>query len=174
MREVAEERAEELRSPLKSTFGSRNDTSDLSQYADDPGMDDAAMSSRAGKGQREDASAMAQNGSGAMDGDDDRHGDHDDHDDDDEDMDDDMMDKLSRSPSIEDGGCLPRQAWPARSDSLRAFLYPHLSLPPTQDFPTVSSAVWPESGQHVSHASAWSTSQDIVVSGSLNVHHPRG
>lgn len=168
MREVAEERAEELRSPLKSTFGSRNDTTDLSQYADDPGMDDAAVSTSAAKGQREDALATAQNG-----GD---HDDHDEDDEDDEDMDDDMMDKISSSPSIEDGGCLPRQAWPARSDSLSAFLYPRLSLPPTQDFATTSSDVGPESSQHVlqAHASAWPASQDIVMSGSLKVHHPRG
>ncbi|KAI1180257.1 hypothetical protein F4777DRAFT_306626 [Nemania sp. FL0916] len=38
---------------------------------------------------------------------------------DDDDLDDDMMDKISSSPSIEDGGCTPPPTWPARISSLR-------------------------------------------------------
>jgi hypothetical protein len=62
---------------------------------------------------QEDALAAAQNGGvsssdeGELDGDDD--------------LDDDMMDKISSSPSIEDGGCYPvtaPMAWPRRVSSL--------------------------------------------------------
>ncbi|KXJ97682.1 hypothetical protein Micbo1qcDRAFT_200340 [Microdochium bolleyi] len=98
LREVAEERAdEEMRSP-RASYAPHSDTGDLSQYAEDPGMDDLATS---GKQQREDALAVAQNGGVVRDVDDGGDGsDHDD--DDDDDMDDDMMDKISSSPSIED------------------------------------------------------------------------
>lgn len=68
------------------------------------------------KAQQRDALAIAQNGgSGASDdGDMDTDGDGD--------LDDDMMDKISSSPSIEDGGCPPElpPCWPARVDSLRS------------------------------------------------------
>lgn len=62
----------------------------------------------------EDALAIAQNGgvtgSASEDGDMDADAD---------DLDDDMMDKISSSPSIEDGGCpLPPPVWPKRVDSL--------------------------------------------------------
>ncbi len=43
---------------------------------------------------------------------------HDDGESDDDDDDDDLVDKISSSPSIDDGGCKQRQAWPARSSSL--------------------------------------------------------
>ncbi|KAH7041269.1 uncharacterized protein B0I36DRAFT_371543 [Microdochium trichocladiopsis] len=107
LREVAEERAgEEMRSP-RGSYAPHNDIGDLSQYAEDPEMDGPTVTN--GKAQREDALAVAQNGGIVMDADD-GHGDHGD-DDDDDDMDDDMMDKISSSPSIEDGGC-PRQQYP--------------------------------------------------------------
>ncbi|KAJ1337495.1 SH3 domain-containing protein [Microdochium nivale] len=95
LREVAEERAgEEMLSP-RASWAPQKDTGDLSQYAEDPGMDDMATNS---KNQREDALAAAQNGGSIRDADDrDADSDHGD-----DDMDDDMMDKISSSPSIED------------------------------------------------------------------------
>ncbi|KAK1597202.1 uncharacterized protein LY79DRAFT_508227 [Colletotrichum navitas] len=73
-------------------------------------MDDASK-----KQQHQDALAVAQNG-GVTNSDD---GNMDDSDDDLDD--DDMMDKISSSPSIEDGGytsIIPPQQWPRRVDSL--------------------------------------------------------
>ncbi|KAI1310960.1 hypothetical protein F5Y03DRAFT_11456 [Xylaria venustula] len=66
--------------------------------------------------QQQDALAIAQNGGAVGQTDDD--GDIDVNTDD-EDLDDDMMDKISSSPSIEDGGCTLPPVWPARIDSLR-------------------------------------------------------
>lgn len=79
------------------------------------------------KAQQRDALAISLNGgSGASD-------DGDDMDTDGEgDMDDDMMDKISSSPSIEDGGCPPElpPCWPTRVDSLRSrFSHPPDLLP---------------------------------------------
>ena len=73
--------------------------------------------------QEQDALAIAQNGGGNSSSDDEE---MDGDEDDDDDMDDDMMDKISSSPSIEDGGCYlgvrgrPTE-WPRRIDSLPLF-----------------------------------------------------
>lgn len=100
---------------------------DLHQYADNlvaavhnsvnghPGASDGATTNMQA-GQPRDALAIAQNGgdSGADVSDGDLSGDGDDS------MDDDMMDKISSSPSIEDGG-FPSSSepfWPRRTDSL--------------------------------------------------------
>ncbi|CAJ2507075.1 Uu.00g082610.m01.CDS01 [Anthostomella pinea] len=99
IREVEEERAEEEgRSPRVSWANGDND-GDLQQYAEDlasgvaNSMDGSSM-------QQQDALAVAQNGgaTGTADEDGDMDGDADDG------LDDDMMDKISSSPSIEDGG----------------------------------------------------------------------
>lgn len=88
--------------------------------------------------QHQDALAIAQNG-GAV-----GHAGDDDGDvdvaTDDDDLDDDMMDRISSSPSIEDGGCTLLPIWPARIDSLRNSLLNHdLSPSPVVAEPRSSS-----------------------------------
>lgn len=114
MREVAEERAEEeSRSPRVSWAS--GDPGDLSHYAQDLAAG-IANSLNGSNMQQEDALAVAQNGgvSGSVSDDDDGM----DADDGDTDLDDDMMDKISSSPSIEDGGYNLPPVWPRRVDSL--------------------------------------------------------
>lgn len=123
IREVAEERAgEEARSPRVSwANGDGDDGRDLQSYADE--LASGIVNSLNGnKMQQQDALAVAQNGGVAGQADD---GDDVDVNTDDEDLDDDMMDKISSSPSIEDGGCTPSPIWPARVDSLRNSLSSH-------------------------------------------------
>lgn len=118
LREVAQESAEDqARSPrLSWTNADDDDISDEDDLAGEVSrkltgstMDDAS------KKQQQDALAVAQNGGVSDDGN---------MDDTDESMDDDdMMDKISSSPSIEDGGytsIMPPQSWPRRVDSLPA------------------------------------------------------
>lgn len=107
LREVAAETKEERR-----LSWANGDIGDLQQYADEL----SRVNTHGDHGdnmQGRDALAVAQNGgSGAADdGDMDTDTDLDD---------DDMMDKISSSPSIEDGGCSPElpPLWPARVDSL--------------------------------------------------------
>lgn len=135
IREVAAETAEEnLRSPGVLLTG--GEVGDLHQYADlliagvnnsltgHPGASNGAANNMQA-GQPRDALAIAQNGgaSGADVEDGDLSGDGDDS------MDDDMMDKISSSPSIEDGGSpSPEPSWPRRRDSLHP---PPFSFPPT-------------------------------------------
>ncbi|KAK2730170.1 SH3 domain-containing protein [Colletotrichum kahawae] len=120
LQEIAQESAEiQARSPrLSFTDGDDDDdVSDSDDIADEVSkrlnggaMDDASK-------KQQDALAIAQNGGTSANSDD---GDMDDTD---ESLDDDMMDKISSSPSIEDGGCnsitIPR-SWPRRVDSLQA------------------------------------------------------
>ncbi|KAI2626668.1 hypothetical protein GGR54DRAFT_653476 [Hypoxylon sp. NC1633] len=115
LREVQEDRAgEEARSPRVSWTDGDND-SDLQQYAEQL-ANGIAHSLNGNKMPSEDALAIAQNGGVAATASDDGDMDADA----DDGMDDDMMDKISSSPSIEDGGCtLPPPAWPRRVDSLR-------------------------------------------------------
>ncbi|KAI1769212.1 hypothetical protein GGR53DRAFT_517404 [Hypoxylon sp. FL1150] len=121
LREVQEDRAgEEARSPRVSWVDGDNG-SDLQQYAEDL-ANGIANSLNGNKMPSEDALAIAQNGgvTGSADDDGDMDADADA-----DDLDDDMMDKISSSPSIEDGGCsLPPPVWPQRVDSLRP-LAPH-------------------------------------------------
>ncbi|KAJ8123332.1 hypothetical protein ONZ43_g694 [Nemania bipapillata] len=119
IREVQEERAEEeARSPRVSWVhgdGDGDNDRHLQLYAEE--LASGIVNSLNGhKMQQQDALAIAQNG-GVV-------GHADDEDDidvttDDDDLDDDMMDKISSSPSIEDGGCTLPPTWPARIDSLR-------------------------------------------------------
>ncbi|KAI0118888.1 hypothetical protein GGR51DRAFT_554577 [Nemania sp. FL0031] len=125
IREVQEERAEEeARSPRISWAGGDGDGDNgrhLQLYADE--LASGIVNSLNGhKMQQQDALAIAQNG-GVV-------GHADDEDDidvttDDDDLDDDMIDKISSSPSIEDGGCTLGPIWPARIDSLRNSLLSH-------------------------------------------------
>ncbi|XXG96529.1 hypothetical protein Hte_002812 [Hypoxylon texense] len=113
LREVQEDRAgEEARSPRVSWVDG-DSGNDLQQYAEDL-ANGIANSLNGNKMPSEDALAIAQNGgvtgSASEDGDMDADAD---------DLDDDMMDKISSSPSIEDGGySIPPPAWPQRVDSL--------------------------------------------------------
>ncbi|KAI1133028.1 hypothetical protein F5Y10DRAFT_291075 [Nemania abortiva] len=125
IREVEEERAEEeARSPRVSWIpgdGDGDNDRHLQLYAEE--LASGIVNSLNGhKMQQQDALAIAQNG-GVV-------GHADDEDDidvttDDDDLDDDMMDKISSSPSIEDGGYTLPPTWPARIDSLRNSLLSH-------------------------------------------------
>ncbi|KAI1116210.1 hypothetical protein F5Y14DRAFT_90308 [Nemania sp. NC0429] len=139
IREVQEERAEEeARSPRVSWVdGDGDNHRDLQLYAEE--LASGIVNSLNGnKMQHQDALAIAQNGgvvghAGDDDGDVDVATD-------DDDLDDDMMDKISSSPSIEDGGCFLLPTWPKRSDSLRNSLLNHdLSIPPVVVEPRSSS-----------------------------------
>lgn len=126
IREVASETAEEnLRSPRVS-WPSR-DVGDLHQYAEDlvaveqnnlAAQQNAHSTGRntMQSGQQQDALAIAQNGGLSSQENSDMEGDADDS------LDDDMLDKISSSPSIEDGGSpsasTSQAPWPPRQDSL--------------------------------------------------------
>lgn len=111
LREVAAETDEEQhRSPRVSNDWTNGDIGQAQLGNDIPSGSNSGSTTN--KHQQQDASAIAQNGglTGAEDADmADAEGD--------DGMDDDMMDKISSSPSIDDGGySLPH--WPERSDSL--------------------------------------------------------
>ncbi|KAI4630433.1 hypothetical protein J4E80_001368 [Alternaria sp. BMP 0032] len=93
---------------------------------DDPGSDDDRTVINGNKGSQQDEQAVRLNGGTSNDGDD---GDMQDADVE-EDMDDDMMDKISSSPSIDDGGyslpCSPT-TWPARQEFTTPQSSPFLS-----------------------------------------------
>ncbi|KAI1154968.1 hypothetical protein F4825DRAFT_122758 [Nemania diffusa] len=96
--------------------------------------------------QQQDALAIAQNG-GVV-------GHADDEDDidlttDEDDLDDDMMDKISSSPSIEDGGCTLPPIWPARVDSLRNSPSSHDHFIPPVVTETRSSSPYLELPDHL-------------------------
>lgn len=99
-------------------------------------MDDASK-------KQQDALAVAQNG--GMSG----NSDDGDMDDTDESLDDDMMDKISSSPSIEDGGCssiMIPHAWPRRVDSLQAMRDRNLPVSPFSE--TRSSSPYTETPEY--------------------------
>ena len=139
IREVAAEAAQaNLRSPGAPWTGGA--VGDLHLYADNLGAGvDSSLNGQSGASdgatnnmqaaQPRDALAIAQNGgvSGADVDDGDLSGDGSDG------MDDDMMDKISSSPSIEDGASLPSDlVWPRRLDSLHP--------PPPAFLSTISDA----------------------------------
>ncbi|KAF7930317.1 uncharacterized protein EAE98_004718 [Botrytis deweyae] len=114
LREVAAEVADEQhRSPRVSREWANGEGQMIQDYTSD---DSAAGGNAAMNGNnQQDDLAIAQNGglsgSGGEDGDmADAEGD--------DSMDDDMMDKISSSPSIDDGGYSLPKIWPSRSDSL--------------------------------------------------------
>lgn len=132
MREVAAETKEERR-----ISWANGDIGDLQQYAEE--MERADMDGDDDtKAQQRDALAISLNGgSGASDDGDDMDTDGD------GDLDDDMMDKISSSPSIEDGGCPPEMppCWPTRVDSLRSRVsHPPHVLPGSPVFSEVRSS----------------------------------
>jgi hypothetical protein len=120
IREISHDIADEQRRSPRVSLDNRNSLDEIDSFADELAADSSGPKTRA-QGARdnndstmiqEDALAIAQNGGmsssdeGELDGDDD--------------LDDDMMDKISSSPSIEDGGCNPVApgAWPRRVSSL--------------------------------------------------------
>ncbi|KAF4454737.1 hypothetical protein F53441_2815 [Fusarium austroafricanum] len=120
IREVTHDTADEQRRSPRVSLDNRNSLDEIDSFADELVANSSGGNTRA-QGARdnnsnmnqEDALAIAQNGGisssdeGDLDGDDD--------------LDDDMMDKISSSPSIEDGGCYSVNAsvaWPRRVSSL--------------------------------------------------------
>ncbi|TRX90347.1 hypothetical protein FHL15_008712 [Xylaria flabelliformis] len=170
IREVEEERAEEeSRSPRVSWAngggGSGDNNRDLQLYAEE--LASGIVNSLNGnKMQQQDALAIAQNGGvvGHTDDDGDAVVDTDD-----DDLDDDMMDKISSSPSIEDGGCTLPSLWPARSDSLRNSLSSHdfSSSPVVTE--TRSSSPYIELPEHFPHLSYQQSSKASVDAPNLDL-----
>ncbi|KAI1742491.1 hypothetical protein F4680DRAFT_463945 [Xylaria scruposa] len=177
IREVEEERAEEeSRSPRVSWAnggsggGGDDNNRDLQLYAEE--LASGIVNSLNGnKMQQQDALAIAQNGGvvGHSDDDGDAVVDTDD-----DDLDDDMMDKISSSPSIEDGGCTLPSMWPARIDSLRNSLSSHdFSSSPVVTETRSSSPYlelpdhlfFPLSYQHSSKASVDALDPDLLPGG---------
>ncbi|KAH6976116.1 hypothetical protein BKA56DRAFT_674616 [Ilyonectria sp. MPI-CAGE-AT-0026] len=119
IREVSSDAADEQsRSPRISW--DHGDTGDIHQFAEDlvsgPNHSEHRDDDDDRRMTQEDALAIAQNGGISSSDEGDLDGDADD-------LDDDMMDKISSSPSIEDGGCCPvvtPVAWPRRVSSLSA------------------------------------------------------
>ncbi|KAH7144453.1 hypothetical protein B0J13DRAFT_444010 [Dactylonectria estremocensis] len=120
IREVSNDTADEQsRSPRISW--DHGDTGDIHRFAEElvagPNQPEQRDSDDNKRMTQEDALAVAQNGGISSSDEGDLDGDADD-------LDDDMMDKISSSPSIEDGGCCPTVtpvAWPRRVSSLSAF-----------------------------------------------------
>jgi hypothetical protein len=116
LRELAAEAAEQNhRSPRVSKEWTNGDVQQLQHYGDDELAAGVTTSLTGANLQQQDALAVAQNGghtgSTAEDAEmADAEGD--------DGMDDDMMDKISSSPSIDDGGYSLLPMWPQRSDSL--------------------------------------------------------
>lgn len=143
-----------------------------------------ASSNMAVDSQQRDALAIAQNG--GLSGQDIEESDADGDADGDDGMDDDMMDKISSSPSIEDGGfprsrCVP-SAWPRRTDSLKhlPFVRSPSASPASTDLSDVrSSSPYLESPEYM----PWQCAQEWTPSGPSGLsldsparrrHHLRG
>ncbi|KAI0841724.1 hypothetical protein F5Y06DRAFT_307661 [Hypoxylon sp. FL0890] len=166
LREVEEDRAgEEARSP-RASWPDGDNGNDLQQYAEEL-ANGIANSLNGNRMQSEDALAIAQNGgvSASDDGDMDANAD--------DDLDDDMMDKISSSPSIEDGGyTLPPPVWPQRVDSLRhmaSHLAPFSSVVPSEarlSSPFFQPAEYPH---HLQHSDQQASKAPAEKS---NRHHP--
>ncbi|KAH6994112.1 hypothetical protein EDB82DRAFT_429042 [Fusarium venenatum] len=120
IREISHDIADEQSRSPRVSLDNRNSLDEIDSFADELAADSSGSKTRA-QGARDnngstmiqdDALAVAQNGGmsssdeGELDGDDD--------------LDDDMMDKISSSPSIEDGRCnsVAPGAWPRRVSSL--------------------------------------------------------
>lgn len=124
-------------------------------------MDDASK-------KQQDALAIAQNGGTSGNSDD---GDMDDTD---ESLDDDMMDKISSSPSIEDGGCnsitIPH-SWPRRVDSLQAMRDRASPVSPAFS-EAMSSSPYTETPEYPPTQHSWQHSK--ASASATSHHHLRG
>lgn len=76
-------------------------------------------------------------------------------------MDDDMMDKISSSPSIDDGGYFLSHIWPQRSDSLTRPITPERVFPFPQACGEVSSPYAQTSGYFPSQTSSEAVHKDL-------------
>lgn len=175
LRGVAQEAAEEQsRSPRVSREWSNGDVLGLQQHDDTDLAAAVTASLTATDSQKQDDLAVAQNGgltgSTAEDAEmADAEGD------DDVDEDDDMMDKISSSPSIDDGGYPLSLMWPQRSDSLLRKVAPISS-------PSISQACCESSSPYVEEPAHFPLrplrdpiDKDVVpgtqVEDSLSQHH---
>jgi hypothetical protein len=125
LREVAAQTiSEEHRSPRLSSDWDHEEQ----QYGSNGTSANKSSSLTGANLQQQDALAVAQNGghTGSM-GEDADMADAEGDDGMDDDEDDDMMDKISSSPSIDDGGYSLPQPWPARTDSLSPSVTPQKS-----------------------------------------------
>ncbi len=144
LRDVAAEAEEEQhRSPRMSTEWSNEVDGQGQHYANSASASGAANSLTGINLRQQDALAIAQNGglTGTEDAEmADAEGD--------DGLDDDMMDKISSSPSIDDGGYPILQAWPERSDSLSPAVTPCKSPLSQQDWSGSSSSPFVETPDH--------------------------
>ena len=145
LREVAAEAAEQqFRSPRVSKEWSNGEAQQLQHYGDSELAAGVTASLTGANLQQQDALAVAQNGgltgSTAEDAEmADAEGD--------DGMDEDMMDKISSSPSIDDGGYSLSQTWPLRSDSLSRTITP-ISSPSCSQACCESSSPFVETPEH--------------------------
>ncbi|TVY20948.1 Tip elongation aberrant protein Tea4 [Lachnellula arida] len=117
LREVAAETADQKhRSPRVSKEWSNSEVQQLQQYGDDELAAGVTSKLNESNLQQQDDLAVAQNG--GMTGSTAEDAEMADAEGDDDMDDDDMMDKISSSPSIDDGGCSLLPLWPQRSTSL--------------------------------------------------------
>jgi hypothetical protein len=166
LRDVAAEVEEEQRrSPRMSTEWNNEVDGQGQHYGNNASSSGAANSLTGVNLQQQDALAIAQNGglTGAEDAEmADAEGD--------DGLDDDMMDKISSSPSIDDGGYPIPQTWPERFDSLSPAVTPCNSPQSYQDWSRGSSSPFVETPEHYPlHALARQTNKAKAES---EVHYP--
>jgi hypothetical protein len=161
LRDVAAEAEEEQHRSPRMSADWNNEVDDQEQhYGNNTSSSGAANSLTGVNLQQQDALAIAQNGglTGAEDAEmADAEGD--------DGLDDDMMDKISSSPSIDDGGYSIPQTWPERFDSLSLAVTPCNSPLSHQDWSGCSSSPFIETpDQYPLHALAQQTNYAKVKS----------
>lgn len=173
LREVAADTADQnLRSPRISKEWSTSETQQLNGYEDELAKGVTASLNGAGA-QKQDTLAVAQNGgaTGATSEDAEMaDAEGDDGMDDDED-DDDMMDKISSSPSIDDGGYSFSHLWPQRSDSLSRTMSLKTSLSFTQACGESSSPFMETPEHYPLRPLRDQFDKDVVSGAKSNQHH---
>lgn len=175
LREVAAESAEQnTTSPRVSKEWGNGDIPQIQQYGVDELAAGVSASLNSANLQQQDTLAVAQNGgltgSTAEDAEmADAEGD------DGMDDDDDMMDKISSSPSIDDGGYPLPQLWPARIDSLSTNITP-LSSPSCTQACNDSSSPFVETPDHYPLLPMRSTDKEVfqVAQARISNHHLLG
>jgi hypothetical protein len=165
LRDVAAEAEEEQhRSPRVSNDWNNEVDGQGQHYGNNESSATGSNSLTDANLQQQDALAIAQNGglTGAEDAEmADAEGD--------DGLDDDMMDKISSSPSIDDGGYFIPQAWPERFDSLSPAATPCSSPLFRQDWIGGSSSPFVETPDHYPlHALAQQTNREMLES---DVHY---
>ncbi|RDW94699.1 hypothetical protein BP5796_00462 [Coleophoma crateriformis] len=178
LREVAAETAEEqLKSPRVSKEWSSGEMQQMQDYSHEDLTVGVTESLNGLSRQKQDTLAVAQNGglTGSTAEDAEMAGAEGDDDMDDED--DDMMDKISSSPSIEDGGYSLPKIWPARMDSLSPEMTP-LSPSTLTQACNESSSPFVETPDHYPLRLQHEQDKDVLQVGlarlSPNHHHSLG